>query len=99
MEFDTEAAKKAKETLQLQKAAIDLPAYEVFEDKLLVFVQTSIKPSELGKKSRLQGIIEAIHPRPLAIKFETDMARERIEAEIREDEKNVYKRDFCRLLY
>lgn len=94
MEFDTAAAKKAKETLELQKAAIDLPAYESFENKLLVFVQTTVKPSEIGKKSRLQGVIEAIYAKPLAITFETDTARERIESEIREDEKNVYKKGF-----
>ncbi|MGQ0456116.1 MAG: hypothetical protein ACT4OU_03530 [Hyphomicrobium sp.] len=94
MEFDTEGAKKARETLQLQKAAIDLPAYEVFENKLMVFVQTTVKSSDTGKKTNQQAIIEAIHPKPLGITFETDLARERVESEIREDEKNVYKKGF-----
>lgn len=94
IQFDTQQAKKAKETLQLQKAAIDLPAYELFENKLMVFVQTSVKPSETGGKTRLQAIVDAVHPRPLGVTFETDMARERIESEIREDEKNVYKKAF-----
>lgn len=94
VEFDTEGAKKAKETLQLQKAALELPAYEIFENKLMVFVRTSIRSSATGKKTELQAIIEAIHPKPLPITFETDLARERIEGEIREDEKNVYKKGF-----
>ena len=94
IEFDTEGAKKAKETLQLQKAAIDLPAYEIFENKLMVFVRTSVRVSDTGKKTELQAVIEAIHSKPLSITFETDTARERIEGEIREDEKNVYKKGF-----
>lgn len=94
MEFDTRGAKKARETLQLQKAALDLPAYEVFENKLMVFVQTTVKPSEVGRKTKLQARIEAISPKPLGTTFETDLARERIESEIREDEKNVYKKGF-----
>lgn len=94
IEFDTDGAKKARETLQLQKAALDLPAYEIFENKLMVFVRTSIRSSTTGKKTELQAVIEAIHPKPLPITFETDLARERIEGEIKEDEKNVYKKGF-----
>ncbi len=94
MEFDTVQAKKARETLQLQKAAIDLPAYEMFENKMMVFIQTTVTASDVGRKTKLQAIIEAVHPKPLGITFETDMARERIETEIREDEKNVYKKGF-----
>jgi hypothetical protein len=60
----------------------------------MVFVQTTVKPSEVGRKTKLQAVIEAISPKPLGITFETDLARERIESEIREDEKNVYKKGF-----
>jgi hypothetical protein len=94
VKFDTDGAKKIKETAQLQNAALDLPAYEVLENQLMVFVQTSIKPSETGGKTRLQAIVEAVSHKPLAVVFETDMARERVEGEIREDEKNVYKKGF-----
>jgi hypothetical protein len=99
IEFDTAGAKKAKETLQIQKAALDLPSHELFENRMMVFVRTTVKASETGRKTELQGLIESIHPKPIAITFETDMARERIEGEIREDEKNVYKKGFFVDLY
>jgi hypothetical protein len=94
LEFDTEQAKKARETLQLQRAAIDLPAYEVIENRLMVFVQTTVKAADIGRKTKLQAIIESVSSKPLGITYETDLARERIETEIREDEKNVYKKGF-----
>lgn len=94
IEFDTAGAKKAKELLQIQKAALELPSHELFENKMLVFVRTTVKPSETGKRTDLKGLIEAAYAKPLAITFETDTARQRIEDEIREDEKNVYKKGF-----
>jgi hypothetical protein len=94
IEFDTEGARRARETAQLQRAAIDLPAYEVIENKLMVFLATTVRPAETGRKTQLRALIEAVCRKPLAIIYETDMARERIEDEIREDEKNVYKKGF-----
>lgn len=94
VQFDTDGAKRARETLQLQRAALDLAAYEVFENRLLVFVQTTVKAAETGRRTSLRAIIETVHPKPLAVTFETDLARERIEGEIREDERNVYKKGF-----
>jgi hypothetical protein len=94
IEFDTQGAKKAEETLEQQRLAIDLAAYEVFENKMLVFVRTSVKAAKTGERTDLKAIIEAIHPKPLSVTYETDLARERIEAEIREDELNVYRKGF-----
>lgn len=94
IEFDTTGAKTAKEILQIQKATLDLAAYEPIENKLLVFEQTSIRATETGKRTNLKGRIESVHSKPLPVIFETDLARERIESEIREDEKNVYKKGF-----
>lgn len=94
MEFNTREAVAARDALQLQKATIDLPAFEASENKMMVFVQTTVKPSEVGKKTNLKGVIEAVSPKPLAITYETDLAREKVESEIREDEKNVYKKGF-----
>lgn len=61
---------------------------------MLVFVRTTVKPSETGRRTDLKGLIETIHSKPLSITFETDTSRQRIEDEIREDEKNVYKKGF-----
>jgi hypothetical protein len=94
IEFDTQGAKKAEETLQQQRAALDLAAYEVFENRMLVFVRTSVRATKTGERTDLKAIIESIHPKPLAVTYETDLARERIEAEIREDELNVYQKGF-----
>lgn len=94
MQFETPGARTAKDTLQVQHATLDLPAFELFENRLLMFVQTSIRPTETGSRTQLQAIVESIHSRPLPVKFETDLARERIQAEIRDDEKNVYKKGF-----
>jgi len=94
IEFDTLGAKTAEVTLQGQRAAIDLAAYEVFENKMLVFVRTSVKTSKTGERTDLKALIEAIHTKPLSVTFETDLARERIETEIKEDELNVYRKGF-----
>ena len=99
MEFDTSGAKRARETLQIQKAALELPSHELFENRMMIFVRTTVKSSETGRKTELQGLVESVHSKPLAITFETDMARERIEGEIRDDEKNVYKKGFFVDLY
>jgi hypothetical protein len=92
--FDTKGAKKARDMIERQRIAMDLPAYEVSEKVFMIFYQSNVKTPKPGKKTGEKVIIERIHKKPLAIVYETEMARERIKFETREDDKNLYKKGF-----
>lgn len=92
--WDTSGAKKAAETLERQQVEISLPAYEVFENVLMVFWQSNLKDPLPGKRTGEMATIEAVSPKPLAIVYETDLARERIKHETEQGDRNLYKLGF-----
>lgn len=94
IKWDTKQAKQAAETLEQQRIEIDLPAHERFDNVLMVLWQSNRKQPKTGKPTGEKAIIEAISKRPLAIIYESELARERIKYETMQDEKNAFKKGF-----
>ena len=95
LEFNTEGARKARDTIESQRVEIDLPAYEKLERVLMRFFQSNLgNPTVGSKKTGERVVIEAISDKPLAIIYETDRAKERIKHETSEEEGNLYKKGF-----
>jgi len=93
-EFSTPEAQKAVESLEAHKHELELSAYEVFKNVLMVFWQSNRRNPKPGKQTGEKAIIERINKRPMSIIYESDLARERIKYETMEDEKNLYKKGF-----
>lgn len=94
IEFTTPEAKQAQSLLERMTIDIDTPVYEEKENVLMVFWQSNVADPAAGKKTGERVVIEVIHRKPLAIKYETDEVRQRIKYETREDEGNIFKKGF-----
>lgn len=93
--FSGPEAQKALLNIQRRRVEIDLPAYEVRENVFMRFYQSNIGDAPVGqRKTNEKVIIEAIHPKPLPLVYETDLAAERIKHETRDDAKNLYRKGF-----
>jgi hypothetical protein len=92
--FDTSIAKPALEQIEHQRKTIDLPAHEVMENVLMTFWQSNVADGEPGKRTSEKAVIEAVSVKPLAVIYETEMAKERIKFETAHGDRNVYKLGF-----
>lgn len=93
--FNTEEAKKAQESIEKQKIELELPAYEHYTRVLMRFYQSNLKdPPIKSKRTGERVVIEAISKKDLAIIYETDLAKERIKHETKDDDQNLYNKGF-----
>ncbi len=53
-----------------------------------------LKDPQTGKRSGEKAIIEAVHPKPLAVVYETELAADRIKHETEQGDRNLYKLGF-----
>jgi hypothetical protein len=98
--FDTKDAKKAQQEISDHIKEIELKAYQLEENVLMVFWQSNLKQVEKGKKSGEKAIIEHISEKPLAVIYDSDLAEEKIKHETTQGERNLYKLGFyvtCRV--
>jgi hypothetical protein len=94
-EFTTDQAREARNTLEAQNVQIELPALEVHNRVLMRFYQQNIAEPKIGsRKTGEKGIIESISLKPLSIIYETELAKERIYYEKKEDEHNIFHKGF-----
>jgi hypothetical protein len=92
--FTSQQAAEARQVLERQIIENEAPVFEEFKDVLMVFWQSNRKMPKTGKPTGEKAIIEAVSKKPLAIKYESDLARERIKYEATEDPKNIFKKGF-----
>jgi hypothetical protein len=92
--FNTKDAKAAVGLLEAKVIENQSSVFEPFENVLMVPWQSNRKQPKTGKATGEKAIIESVSKRPLAIKYESDLARERIKYETTEDETNVFKKGF-----
>ena len=64
------------------------------ENVLLRFFQSNLKEGAPGKKTGERVVIEVVHPKDLAVTYETDLVRDRIKHEMSNGDRNVYKLGF-----
>ncbi|MBU2532761.1 MAG: hypothetical protein KKB37_08470 [Alphaproteobacteria bacterium] len=93
-EFDTSKARAAQQLLERHRIELDLPAHELFENVLMRFFQSNLRDGEPGKRTGERVIIEQVHPKDLAVTYETDLVQERIKHETTQGERNIYKIGF-----
>ncbi|MBJ7533267.1 hypothetical protein JDN40_03990 [Rhodomicrobium vannielii ATCC 17100] len=94
VEFDTKKAKVAEKVIEDQRRALDLKAYEFFENVLMVFFQSNLKYAEIAKPTSEKATIEFIAKKPLAIQYLSELAKERIKHETTEGQRNLYRLGF-----
>jgi len=93
-EFTTPQAKIAKQVLEQKIIENEEPILEKFENKLLVFWQSNRSLPKTGKPSGEKATIESVYAKPLAITYDSDLAKERIKYETTEDERNIFRKGF-----
>ena len=58
---------------------------------LMRFVRPSIEPTKAHRRTGQRALIEDIHDKPLSVLYVSDMARERVDHEMKEAEGNVFR--------
>lgn len=91
MELLTRDAKIALESIEGQFKEIESVTDFDHSNKLLTFYQSNRKAAD---KSGEKGVIEDISPKPLAIVYASDLAKERIKSEMLDGDRNIYKLGF-----
>lgn len=95
IKFDTAGARKAKEALDKQALEITLPAFEEQKRVMMRFFQSNLSNPSVGSpRTGERVVIESVSSRPLALIYETDLAKERIKHETSADDGNLYKKGF-----
>jgi hypothetical protein len=92
--FTTAQAKGAQELLEQRIIENEKPIFEHLDNVLMVFWQSNLKESETDKRTGEKVIIEAASPKPLALVYATDLARERIKHETEQGDRNLYRLGF-----
>lgn len=91
LEFDTDTARAASQEIAAQYQEISQVTDFDHENKLMTFFQSNRKDAE---KTGEKGIIEDISPKPLAVVYASELARDRIKSEMLSGDRNVYKLGF-----
>lgn len=94
VQFNTPQARKAVDEIEQHRRELEHGASADHERKLMVFVQSNIKDTEIGKRTGEWVLIEEVNERPLPLIYASELAEERIKYEIREAEDNLYKKGF-----
>ncbi|WP_264770849.1 hypothetical protein [Defluviimonas salinarum] len=91
LEFDTRQAQAAIMEIDAQYKEIASVTDFDHENKLLTFYQSNRRDSD---KTGEKGIIEDISPKPLAVVYASELAKERIKSEMLDGDRNIYKLGF-----
>ncbi|MFD0988217.1 hypothetical protein [Methyloligella solikamskensis] len=94
IKFRTPEAKLALKTIEAQKREIEKSTHADHSKVLMVFEQSNVKDTAIGKRTGEWVKIEDVLDRPLPLIYVSEMAEERIKHEIREADDNVYKKGF-----
>jgi len=92
--FNTGGAKRVQATIEAAKERLNEEKHQIFERVLMFFTRSDVRDAPNGKRSGERVIIEEISKRDLAIMYASDLAKERIKHEIREENDNVFKKGF-----
>ncbi len=94
LKFRTPEARLAMQTIERQKREIEKSTHADHSRVLMVFEQSNVKDSAVGKRTGEWVKIEDVSDRPLPLIYASEMAEDRIKHEIREADDNVYKKGF-----
>lgn len=94
IKFTTPEARVAKREIESHVAELESRTATDHQRVLMVFVQSNIKDTDLGKRTGERVVIDRISDRDLPIIYASDLAEQRIKHEIREADDNVYEKGF-----
>jgi hypothetical protein len=92
--FTTRDAVAAENTLKTAYSRLEAERTDQSDRVLMIFTQSNIKDAPNGKRSGERVVIEEISKRDLAIMYASDLAKERIKHEVREEDDNIFKKGF-----
>jgi hypothetical protein len=92
--FSTPQATRAAQSIERQQRKLEKSASADHQRVLMVFKQSNVKDSPVGKRTGEWVQIEKISDKELPLIYASDLAERRIKHEIREAEDNVYKKGF-----
>jgi hypothetical protein len=81
--FTTDDAREAEREIAEHKQELEAQSDADHKRVMMRFVRPSIEKVSSHKRTGERALIEAIHPKPLAVLYASDMARERIQHELR----------------
>lgn len=92
--FTGAEARKALETIEAQKKALDGEEAADHARVLMIFTRPDIYDAEVGKRSGERVKIEEISPKHLALMYGSEIAEQRIKSEIRDTETSIFAKGF-----
>ena len=88
--FTTVEAREAERQINEHKAELDATEGAEHNRVMMRFVRPSIEKVSSHKRTGERALIEAIYPKPLAVLYASDMARERIQHELKDSAVNPF---------
>lgn len=88
--FKTPQAKTAQREIEAQKREMENKTDADHQRVLMCFVRPSIEKVSSHKRTGERALIESVHEKPLAVVYASDMARERIQHELKAGEGNIF---------
>lgn len=88
--FTSEDAREAEIQIGEHKREMESETDADHKRVMMRFVRPSIEKVSSHKRTGERALIEAIHPKPLAVLYASDMARERIQYELKASEVNTF---------
>lgn len=98
--FDTKQSQTIENEVLKHKEALEVKKYEVLENVLLVFWQSNVKETDVGRQTGEKAIVEEASKKPLAVIYDSGLAEEKIKHETKDGDRNLYKLGFyvnCRV--
>lgn len=92
--FDTPQARQAVRQIEGQRLEIEHRSSADYTRVLMVFSQSNIKDTTVGKRTGERVTIESILEKDLPLIYASDLAEQQIKHEIRVADENVYKKGF-----
>ena len=92
--FDTKEARQAVQQIEHQRIALEHKSTADHSRVLMVFSQSNVKDTTVGKRIGERVVIESILAADLPLIYASDLAEQRIKHEIRVADENVYKKGF-----
>lgn len=89
--FTTPEAREAERQIGDHKAEMEAQSDADHKRVLMRFVRPSIEKVASHKRTGERALIEAVHAKPLAIVYASDLARERIQHEMKEGDANIFR--------
>jgi len=92
--FNTLEARQAQLQIDDQRLMLESSASADHQRVLMLFKQSNVKDTAMGKRTGERVTIEGISSRDLPLIYASDLAEQRIKHEVREADDNVYKKGF-----